>query len=116
MDMDETKELKCPKCESKVKQYKHGTTSKGKPRFRCKICFAVYSFEPPRYSEEFKRESVQLYLEGNSGRAVGRIRKISKNTIWGWLKEYADNLPAVQENDVETAEQDELCTYIKKDK
>ena len=98
MDMNESKELKCPKCESKTKQYKHGTTSKGKPRFRCKMCFAVYSFEPPRYSEEFKRESVQLYLEGNSGRAVGRIRKISKNTIWKWLKEYADSLPTQQED------------------
>jgi transposase-like protein len=71
-------------------------------------------FEPPKYSEEYKRESIQLYLEGNSGRAVGRIRKIGKNTIWNWLKEYEGGLPAMQENNVETAEQGELYTYIKK--
>ncbi|MDR2166501.1 MAG: hypothetical protein LBE35_01445, partial [Clostridiales bacterium] len=102
--MSENRQLKCPKCESEVKQYKHGTTSKGKPRFRCKLCKAVYSFEPPKYSEEFKRESVQLYLEGNSGRAVGRIRKIGKNTIWNWLREYESKLSAVQENNVEAIE------------
>ena len=114
--MDENKEIKCPKCESEVRQNKHGFTKKGKPRFRCMLCKAVYSFEPPKYSEDFKRESVQLYLEGNSGRAVGRIRKIGKNTIWNWLKEYESKLPAKQESDVKTAEQDELYTYIKKDK
>ena len=114
--MDKVEKLKCPKCESEVRQNKHGFTKKGKPRFRCMLCNAVYSFEPPKYSEDFKRESVQLYLEGNSGRAVGRIRKIGKNTIWNWLKEYENNLPAAQEDDVATAEQDELYTYIKKRK
>lgn len=114
--MDESKKIICPKCESEIKQYKHGFTKKGKPRFRCMLCKAVYSFQPPKYSEEFKRESIQLYLEGNSGRAVGRIRKIGKNTIWNWLNEYAANLPAKQENDAPVAEQDELYTYVKKRK
>ena len=100
--MDNSNKQKCPKCESEIKQYKHGFTKKGKPRFRCKICLAVYSLEPMKYSEDFKRESVKLYLEGNSGRAVGRIRKIGKNTIWNWLKEYEGKLSAKQEGDIKS--------------
>ena len=33
-----------------------------------------------RYSEEKKREAIKLYMEGNSGREVGRIMGIGPNT------------------------------------
>ncbi|MDR2202900.1 MAG: hypothetical protein LBE76_01065 [Nitrososphaerota archaeon] len=68
------------------------------------------------YSDEFKRESIQLYLEGNSWRAVGRLKKIGKNTLWNWLREYEKKLDQPNEIDVKIIEQDELYTYIKKRK
>jgi len=94
--MNENKKLKCPKCESEIRQNKHGFTKKGKQRYRCMLCSAVYSFEPPKYSEDFKLRAIQLYFEGNSGRAVGRICKIGKSTVWNWIKEYEDKLPAFE--------------------
>jgi transposase-like protein len=80
------------------------------------VCRAIYSFDEPKYSEAFKNEAIQLYLEGNSGCAVGRLKKIGKNTIWGWLREYEEKMDKSDENDVEIIEQDELYTYIKKRK
>ena len=83
---------KCPKCKSEEKQYKHGYTKKRKPRYRCMICKAVYSFTEPKYSEEFKKEAVKFYLNGNSSRKVANIYKIGKNTIWNWIKYYKSEL------------------------
>ena len=114
MKMKEKEERKCPRCGVNERQYKHGKTKKGKPRYRCPECKCVYSFYEPKYSDEFKKSAIKLYLEGNSGRAVGRILGIGKNTIWGWLKEHNEKLPSLKENDVKLIEQDELYTYIKK--
>jgi transposase-like protein len=106
----------CPKCGSDKPQYAHGKTSKDNPRYRCSECKRTYILMEPKYSEEFKRNAIKVYLEGNSGRAVGRILGISKNTIWGWLNEYSQGLPSTSENDVDIAEMDELYTHIKKGK
>ena len=111
MQMDERK---CPKCGANTRQRKHGTTKKGTPRYRCVECKAVYHFDEPKYSDEFKKLAISVYLEGNSGRAVGRIFKIGKNTIWGWLREHEESLPKTEENDVVVAEMDELYSHIKK--
>ena len=35
---------------------------------------------------------MKLYMEGNSGRAVGRIMGISKNTCIYWIKKYAKTI------------------------
>jgi len=107
--------MQCPKCGSTEKQWSHGTNKKGKARWYCQSCKSVYTFEPPKYSEEFKKNAIKLYLEGNSGRAVGRILKVGPNTCLDWVKKYSKDLPKTSENDVETAEMDELYTHIKKD-
>ena len=112
----EKNERKCPKCESTTSQRGHGTNKKGNPRYRCMMCKAVYSFDKPRYDEDFKNRAIQMYLEGNSGRAVARFFKFGKTTFWKWLREYEESLPKTAENDVEIAELDELYTHIKKGK
>ena len=33
------------------------------------------------YSEEFKRQAIQMFYEGNSGGAVGRLKKTNKSCI-----------------------------------
>ena len=45
-----------------------------------------------RYSEETKKQAIKLYMEGNSGRAVGRILGISINTCIYWIKKYAKTI------------------------
>jgi len=104
---------KCEKCGSESKQQLYGKDMSGKQRYRCCECRKVYIIDV-QYTPEFKQQAMRLYFEGNSGRAVGRIMGISKNTIWLWLKEYAQNIEEQAEGDVEIAEMDELYTYIKK--
>ena len=104
---------KCVKCGSNCKQQLYGKDRNGKQRYRCYDCRKVYIADV-QYTPEFKLQAIKVYFEGNSGRAVGRIVGISKNTIWRWLKEYAKNIEAQTDDDVETAELDELYTYVKK--
>jgi len=105
---------KCPKCGSDAPQYSHGMTGKGHKRYRCQECKKTYILEETNYDEKFKNRAIQLYLEGNSGRAVARFFKFGKSTFWSWLREYEAKLPKTEENDVQLIEQDELYTYIKK--
>ena len=38
------------------------------------------------YSEEFKRQAIQIFYEGNSEKAVGRLIKINKSTVYNYKK------------------------------
>ena len=38
------------------------------------------------YDDEFKREAIEIFYEGNSGRAVGRIKGINKSTVYNSIK------------------------------
>ena len=104
---------KCLRCGSKAKQYVHGHTTKGNVRYKCSVCKKTYILEQ-KYSQEFKTTAIKMYFECHSGRAVGRVMSIGKNTIWNWLEEYCQKLEEKTENDVEIAEWDELYTYCKK--
>ena len=39
-----------------------------------------------------KKQAIKLYMEGNSGKTVGRILEISINTRIYWIKKYAKNI------------------------
>ena len=43
-------------------------------------------------AKEIKRQTIKLYLEGNSGRAVGRILGIGKNMCLYCIRKYAKNI------------------------
>ena len=55
-------------------------------------------------------------MEGNSGRAVGRILGISKNTCLYWIKNYAKEIePKNTPNGrVNVIEMDELYSFVEK--
>ena len=57
-------------------------------------------------------------MEGNSGRAVGRILGISINTCIYWIKKYAKTIKEkIYPNErVEVIEMDELYSFIKRKK
>ena len=77
------------------------------------------------YSEEFKQKAIAIFYEGNSGRAVGRIRGINKSTVYNWIKKLDEKLQdvesveeniAVQAKQAEVIEMDELFDYINEKK
>ena len=57
-----------------------------------------------------------MFYEGNSGRAVGRLMKINKSTVYNWIKSLdkkIKNSKLDEENKVskEIIEMDELYSY-----
>ena len=77
------KKIVCPRC-GKEEIWKAGKSS-GKQQYQCKNCKKKFITEL-NYSEEFKRQAIQMFYEGNSTRAVGRIMGINKSTVYNWIK------------------------------
>ena len=71
-----------------------------------------------KYSEDKIKEAMKLYMEGNSGRAVGRIMGISKNTCLYWIKRYAKTIEekTYPNERVKVIEMDEVYSFIEKKK
>ena len=112
--------MKCKNCKKEDKQIKAGKTRAGSQVYKCKHCGKTYTPKPKErnYSEEIKRQAIKLYMEGNSGRAVGRILGISKNTCLYWIKKYAKKIEEkkVSNERVNVIEMDELYTYTERKK
>ena len=113
------KKIICPKC-GKEEIWKAGKSG-GKQQYQCKNCKKKFITDK-NYSEEFKRQAIQMFYEGNSTRAVGRIMGINKSTVYNWIKkldEKLQNTDCTEENTVaeskttEVIEMDELFDYIK---
>ena len=113
---DESKKWKeNEECKNEKEQIKAGSQ-----KYKCKVCGKVYTPKPKErnYSEEIKRQAIKLYMEGNSGRAVGRILGISKNTCLYWIRKYAKKIEdkKVSNERVKVIEMDELYTYTERKK
>ena len=107
---------RCPRY-GKEEIWKAGTP-RGKQQYQCKNCRRKFIAEL-NYSEEFKREAIQIFYEGNSERTVGRIKGINKSTVYNWIKKLNEKIAIVEEGDniceskmVEEIEMDELFAYI----
>lgn len=106
---------RCPECGNE-EVWKAGKP-KGKQQYQCKKCRRKFITEK-NYSEEFKRRAIQIFYEGNSGRAVGRLMKINKSTVYNWIKELNKEIEKSKpdkgrESPKEIIEMDELYSYIK---
>ena len=112
--------MKCERCKNENNQIKAGKTKAGSQKYKCKHCGKVYTPNPKErnYSEEVKKQAIKLYMEGNSGRAVGRILGISKNICLYWIKKYAKKIqPKNRANErVEVIEMDELYSFMERKK
>ena len=107
--------MSCPSCHSTKKQYKSGFNRSGSQRYRCGICNRAYTPEPKEngYSSEMRLLALRMYIEGNSTRAIGRILQVSPQSVGNWVSAYVDSLPeAARPKEVQTAELDELYTFI----
>ena len=106
--------MKCKLCKNEKEQIKARKTKAGIQGYKCKICGKYYIPNPKErtYSEEVKKQAIKLYLEGNSGRAVGRILGIGKNTCLNWIRKYeAKETPNER---VHVIAMDELYSFVER--
>ena len=63
--------IKCPSCGKEKRQNKHERNKTGSIRYLCKSCNKTYIVDSK--GREYSKEAMKLYMEENSGRAVGKI-------------------------------------------
>ena len=110
---------KWKKCESS--EYTKAGIVKGEQRYKCKKCGC--QFVPTRHkgrSEEEKLKAVKLYSHGLSFRAIAKLLKVSAQSVFAWVKKFAENNyanPAPTDDGV-VIELDEMWHFLrsKKDK
>lgn len=74
----------CPRCGSRHRQVKIGTTLKGKQRFRCRDCSHSYvpNPTPKGYDPALRQQAIRrLYREQNDFRRIGRLLGINPQTV-----------------------------------
>lgn len=115
----------CKYC-SGSKNVKNGFVH-GKQRYKCKECNRTFREGDDRenYSEEFRMEAIQWYLEGAGIRTIERRMKVSNVLVLKWIRKFAsivkekikiasDNIETTK--DIQILEIDELTTIVKKRK
>ena len=78
-------------------------------------CGRKYTPEPKEhgYGEDVRQQALQLYVDGMNLRRIGRTLGLHHRTVSLWVKASAALLPeAPVPKEVETAEMDELFTFI----
>ncbi len=66
------------------------------------------------YDEEVREQALQLYLEGNSLRSIGRNLRVHHASVSNWISVHANTLPRQVANTepARTVEVDELFAYV----
>jgi transposase-like protein len=77
----------CRHCHSS-RTIRHGYTTKGKQRYRCRACGRCFVEDPQSaaYGPARKEEILRAYNERTSLRGLMRIFGVSRNTVTRWLK------------------------------
>ena len=107
--------MQCPRCSGTTKQHKIGFNRSGSQKYRCELCKRTYTPKPNvrGYSETLRLQAIKLYLEGNSLRSIGRILKVTHQSVSNWIEAYAKRLPKSNLPErPQVAELDELYTFI----
>lgn len=110
--------MECPKCAST--HIRKNGKQRGKQNYICVKCGRQFidSYEPKGYSEEIKRECLEMYVNGCGFRAIERVKKVHHTTVINWVKEVGNTLPDTPQKDEipEITQIDELETFIGKKK
>jgi transposase-like protein len=97
----------CPKCQTEHCS-KDGIV-RGKQRYRCKDCGYRHTVAYKGYSEEVKRHTLSMYLEGLGFRSIGRLLGCSHVAVYPWIKQSGKKarleLPATE---LEVVDMDEM--------
>ena len=112
------KPYECPYCHRREGVIKSGLNPTGSHRYQCRSCVKYFTPEPKPmgYDDEVREQAVQLYLEGNSLRSIGRILKVHHVSVSNWINAHAHTLPrqVADSEPTQTVEIDELFTYVGK--
>ncbi|NMG07782.1 hypothetical protein DP117_13155 [Brasilonema sp. UFV-L1] len=78
----------------------------------------IDSYEHQGYSEELKKECLEMYLNGSGFRAIERVKKVHHTTVINWVRQVGNLLPKSPEyNEIpEITQVDELETFVGKKK
>ena len=81
----------------------------------CKHCGKTYIpvKKERMYPEELKDRAIELYMEGNSGRAVGRLLRVSKNMCLRWIRQRSEKIKSKDRSNerIEIIEMYELFSF-----
>ena len=110
--------MKCPNCQSS--QIRKNGHRRGKQNYHCKECDRQFinHYTARGYSNEVKKNCLQMYVNGLGFRAIERVTGVNHNTVTPRLRASAEvlpNTPLVSEIP-EITEIDELQTYVGKKK
>lgn len=108
----------CPYCHQAQAVIRAGHNRTGSQRYRCHTCARYFTPQPrPLGVVPARRtQALQLYLEGTSLRAIGRLLGVHHQSVANWVAAAAAALPpevtATPAGD--TVEVDELYTFVGK--
>lgn len=110
--------MQCPRCAS-THTRKNGR-QRGKQNYICVSCGRQFidAYEPKGYSEDFKCECLEMYVNGLGFRAIERVKKVHHTTGINWVREISSALTdtPTRSEIPEVTEVDELETFIGKKK
>ena len=106
----------CPTCQLNHYVIKAGLNRSCTQRYRCQDCARYFTPQPkPQgYDPQTRKQAVQLYLEGTSYRAIGRLLNVHNQSVINWV-EAAQKLLPDQVSDQERTdyvEVDELFSFV----
>ncbi len=105
--------MQCPRCEST--HIRKNGKKYGKQNHICVNCGRQFidSYERQGYSEEFKIECLEMYVNGLGFRAIERVKKVHHTTVINWVRYLGNTLPDSPEyNEIpEITQVDELETF-----
>ena len=104
--------MRCPKCESN-RIVKNGRR-KEKQNYLCRNCDRQFidTYDQRGYSHEVKEHCLTLYCNGMGFRGIERSTGICHNTVINWVKQASQTLPHEDYEIPETAQIDELQTFV----
>jgi transposase-like protein len=110
--------MECPRCASS--HIRKNGKQRGKQNYICVKCGRQFIdvYEPKGYSQQIKRECLEMYVNGSGFRAIERVKKVHHTTVINWVKDLGNTLPDTPQKDEipEITQIDELETFIGKKK
>jgi transposase-like protein len=108
----------CPHCQQPQAVIRAGHNRTGSQRYRCQSCAHYFTPQPHPQGivSALRTHAVQLYLEGTSLRAIGRLLGVHHQSVANWVAAAATTLPAQVGAPPagDTIEVDELYSFVGK--
>jgi transposase-like protein len=105
--------MDCPKC-GKQANCKDGRAN-GRQRYLCKDCNHRYTVAQRSTAGDgaVKRQALELYMEGQGFRSIGRMLGFSNVTILNWVRAFGEQLESIKnDSPVQVVEIDAMPRYV----